>query len=219
MAQEKKLEAAENIAAEAEHTATEREGVITLNTPYLFEGKEYSEIDMGRLKELTIQDAVDAQRELFNEQEVAASLLCETTTAFARKLAVRATGLPVEFFKLAPRRVSRRVTGTVMAFVRADDSMTQNHVMKLNKPYQFKGKTYTEVDLNGIADLNSLHESEAENRIVRAGFMVTDTAFNYLFACELASMATGLPEEFFTGLPLDEVLKIKNAVNDAGFFE
>ena len=219
MAQEKKVEAAENIAAEAEQTATEREGVITLNTPYLFEGKEYSEIDMGRLKELTIQDAVDAQRELFNEQEVAASLLCETTTAFARKLAVRATGLPVEFFKLAPRRVSRRVTGTVMAFVRADDSMTQNHVMKLNKPYQFKGKTYTEVDLNGIADLNSLHESEAENRIVRAGFMVTDTAFNYLFACELASMATGLPEEFFTGLPLDEVLKVKNAVNDAGFFE
>lgn len=219
MAQEKKVEAAENIAAEAEQTATEREGVITLNTPYLFEGKEYSEIDMGRLKELTIQDAVDAQRELFNEQEVAASLLCETTTAFARKLAVRATGLPVEFFKLAPRRVSRRVTGTVMAFVRADDSMTVNHVMKLNQPYQFKGKTYTEVDLNGIADLNSLHESEAENRIARAGFMVTDTAFNYLFACELASMATGLPEEFFTGLPLDEVLKVKNAVNDAGFFE
>lgn len=28
-----------------------------------------------------------------------------------------------------------------------------------------------------------------------------------------------LPEEFFTGLPLYEVLKIKNAVNDAGFFE
>lgn len=219
MAQKKNVEAAENIAAEAEQTATEREGVITLNTPYLFEGKEYSEIDMGRLKELTIQDAVDAQRELFNEQEVAASLLCETTTAFARKLAVRATGLPVEFFKLAPRRVSRRVTGTVMAFIRADDRQTQNHVMKLNQPYQFKGKTYTEVDLNGIADLNSLHESEAENRIVRAGFMVTDTAFNYLFACELASMATGLPEEFFTGLPLDEVLKVKNAVNDAGFFE
>ena len=33
MAQEKKVEAAENIAAEAEQTATERQGVITLNTP------------------------------------------------------------------------------------------------------------------------------------------------------------------------------------------
>lgn len=209
----------ENTAAEAEQDTAQREGVIVLNTPYLFEGTEYTEIDLSKLKELTIQDAVDAQRELFNEQEVAASMLCETTTAFARKLAVRATGLPVEFFKLAPRRVSRRVTGTVQAFLRADDSMTTNHVMRLNQPYIFKGKTYTEVDLTGIADLNSLHESEAENRITRAGFMVTETSFNYLFACELASMATGLPEEFFTGLPLDEVLKIKNAVNDAGFFE
>lgn len=219
MAQEKKVEAAENIATKAEQTATEREGVITLNTPYLFEGKEYTEIDLGALKGLTIQDAVDAQRELLDEREVAASLVCETTTAFARKLAARATGLPVEFFKLAPRRVSRLVTNTVQAYLRADDGQTANHVMKLNKPYTFRGKTYTEVDLNGVADLNSLHESEAENRIVRAGFVVTETTFNYLFACVLASMATGLPEEFFTGLPLEEVLKVKNAVNDAGFFE
>ena len=42
---------------------------------------------------------------------------------------------------------------------------------------------------------------------------------NHPYACILAGMATGLPEEFFTGLPLYEVLKIKNAVNDAGFFE
>ena len=74
------------------------------------------------------------------------------------------------------------------------------------------------MDLNGIADLNSMNESEAENRLARAGFMVTETSFNYLFACILASMATGLPEEFFTGLPLREVLKLKNAVNDSGFF-
>lgn len=216
MAQDKNVE---NIAAEAERNTEEREGVIVLNTPYLFEGTEYTEIDLSKLKELTIQDAVDAQRELFNEQEVAASVLCETTTAFARKLAVRATGLPIEFFQLAPRRVSKLVTVSVHAHIRADDSMTVNHVMRLNQPYQFKGKTYTEIDLNGIADLNSLHESEAENRIVRAGFMVTETTFNYLYACVLASMATGLPEEFFTGLPLEEVLKVKNAVNDAGFFE
>lgn len=216
MAQDKNVE---NIATEAEQNTEEREGVIVLNTPYLFEGTEHTEIDLSKLKELTIQDAVDAQRELFNEQEVAASVLCETTTAFARKLAVKATGLPIEFFQLAPRRVSKLVTVSVHAHIRADDSMTVNHVMRLNQPYQFKGKTYTEIDLNGIADLNSLHESEAENRIVRAGFMVTETTFNYLYACVLASMATGLPEEFFTGLPLEEVLKVKNAVNDAGFFE
>ena len=91
--------------------------------------------------------------------------------------------------------------------------------MPLEAPYHFKGKTYTEVDLNGIANLNSMNESEAENRMAREGFMVMETSFNYLFSCVLASMATGLPEEFFTSLPLREVLKLKNAVNDSGFFE
>jgi hypothetical protein len=217
MAEEKKVAEATAAEVEAQET-TEREGVIVLKTPYLFEGTEYAEIDLSGLEKLTVKDAVDAQRELFNEREVAASTLCETTTAFARKIACKATELPIEFFQLAPRRVSRQVTGAVHAYLNRDGK-TENHVMQLDKPYQFKGKTYTEVDLNGIADLNSLNESEAENRIVRAGFMITENSFNYLYACTLASMATGLPDEFFTGLPLYEALKIKNAVNDAGFFE
>lgn len=114
--------------------------------------------------------------------------------------------------------VALRNIGMVMGYMNVD-SNTENHIMRLEKPYYFEGKQYTEIDLNGVADLNSLNESAAENRLTRAGFMVTDTSYNYLYACILAGMATGLPEEFFTGLPLYEVLKIKNAVNDAGFFE
>ena len=45
--------------------------------------KEFTEIDLGGLDKLTIRDAIDAQRDLFGQQEVASSLLCETTTAFA----------------------------------------------------------------------------------------------------------------------------------------
>ena len=186
-----------NMMAEAnEETAqiTQNERVIDLGKPYKFEGTEYTSIDLSGLDKLTVKDAIDAQRQLFNEREVAAAMLCETTTAFARAIAAKAAELPI-------------------------DAATENHVMQLEEPYHFKGQTYTEVDLNGIADLNSMNESEAENRLARAGFMVTETSFNYLFACILASMATGLPEEFFTGLPLREVLKLKNAVNDSGFFE
>lgn len=214
MAQEIKTAEAIN-----ENEKEEREGVIVLKTPYCFEGEEHTEIDLSGMKKLTVQDAIDAQKELFNEQEVAASILCETTTAFARKLAIKATGKPIEFFQLAPRRVSRLVTASVHGLINSDDSMIKDHVMRFNQPYNFKGKTYTEVDLNGIADLNSLNESEAENRIVRAGFMVTENTLNILFACVLASMATGLPEEFFTGLPVEETVKIRKAVNDSGFFE
>lgn len=216
MAEEKNMTVATEEKTEATAPKTENQYLLKLNRPYVFEGKEYAEIDLAGLDKLTVQDAINAQRQLFNEREPAAMLLCETTTAFVRILAAKATGLPIEFFKLAPRGVSRRIYGMVMGYMNVD-SNTENHIMRLEKPYYFEGKQYTEIDLNGVADLNSLNESAAENRLTRAGFMVTDTSYNYLYACILAGMATGLPEEFFTGLPLYEVLKIKNAVNDAGF--
>lgn len=191
--------------------------IVKLEKPYVFEGVEYSEIDLTGLNRMTIQDAIDAQRRMFGEQEVAAAVLCETTTAFARTLAVKATELPVEFFKLMPRGVAKRVTIAVRSHLNVE-SDTENHVMRLMKPHQYKGKVYQDIDLNGIDDLNSLHESEAENRLAREGFVVTENSGNFLYACVIAAMATGIPEEFFTGLPLYETLKLKNAVNDPDFF-
>lgn len=192
--------------------------IVKLDRPYVFEETEYQEIDLTGLRRLTIQDAIDAQRQLFGEQEVAAAVLCETTTAFARTMATKATGLPVEFFKLMPRGVMKRVSAAVRRFLNVDGK-TERHVMQLEKPQDYKGKVYQEIDLNGIADLNSLNESEAENRMAREGFVVTENGTNYLYACVIASMATGIPEDFFTGLPMCELLKLKNAVNDADFFE
>lgn len=191
--------------------------VVKLERPYVFEETEYQEIDLTGLRRLTIQDAIDAQRQLFGEQEVAAAVLCETTTAFARTMATKATGLPVEFFKLMPRGMMKRVSAAVRGFLNVDGK-TEHHVMQLEKPQDYKGKVYQEIDLNGIADLNSLNESEAENRMAREGFVVTENSTNYLYACVIASMATGIPEDFFTGLPMCELLKLKNAVNDGDFF-
>ena len=218
MAEEKNMTVATEEKTEATAPKTENQYILKLNRPYVFEGKEYAEIDLAGLDKLTVQDAINAQRQLFNEREQAGMVLSETTTAFSRAIAAKATGLPIEFFKLAPRSVSRRIYGMVMGYMNVD-SNTENHIMRLEKPYYFEGKQYTEIDLNGVADLNSLNESEAENRMVRAGFMITETTYNYLHSCILASMATGLPEAFFTGLPMYEVLKIKNAVNDEDFFE
>ena len=58
----------------------------------------------------------------------------------------------------------------------------------------------------------------ATELLAREGFVVTENATNYLYACVIASMATGIPEDFFTSLPLHELLKLKNAVNDGDFF-
>lgn len=196
----------------------EQQNVIALKKPYTFEGKEYKEIDFSGLDKLTIQDAIDTQRKLFDEREAASLTICETTTAFAREIAAKATGLPIEFFKFAPRGLSKRIAATVQSHITVDQPM-ENQVMKLKAPYRFKGATYEEINLSGVADLNSLNESEVENRLAREGFIITDTATNHLYACCIASMATGLSEEFFTGLPLAELVKLRTAVNDAGFFE
>lgn len=219
MAEEKIVATAAENAADLEATESQdtQEIIVALEKPYVFEGKEYGEIDLTGLNKLTIQDAIDAQRQLFNEQEVAAAVLCETTTAFARTIAAKATGLPIEFFKLMPRGVAKRVSATVRRHLDVD-SDTENHVMHLGQMHHYKGKEYQDIDLNGIADLNSLNESEAENRMAREGFVVTENSTNFLYACVVAAMATGIPEEFFTGLPLYETLKLKNAVNDPDFF-
>lgn len=38
---------------------------MKLTKPYVFEGKEYEEIDLSGLEKLTIRDAIDTQLELF----------------------------------------------------------------------------------------------------------------------------------------------------------
>ena len=191
--------------------------LIRWKRPYCFEGEEYTELDLSGLDNLTVQDAINAQRQLFNQQEAASTLLTETTTAFARVLAVKATGNPVEFFQQMPRGTWKAVSNAVRVHLNGGKK-TERHVMYLENPYCFKGTEYTEVNLGGVANLSSMHESHAENRMALEGMIVTENSFNFLYACVIASMATGLPEDFFTGLPLKEVVKLKNAVNDGDFF-
>ena len=64
----------QEVNTEKEEVSEER--VVKLTKPYVFEGKEYEEIDLSGLEKLTIRDAIDTQLELFGV-EVAASVLCE----------------------------------------------------------------------------------------------------------------------------------------------
>ena len=106
---------------------------VKLEKPYVFENTEYQEIDLTGLEKLTIQDAIDAQRQLFGEQEVAAAVLCETTTAFARTMATKATELPVEFFKLMPRGVMKRVAAAVRGYLNVE-AVTEHHDIETGDP-------------------------------------------------------------------------------------
>lgn len=205
-------------ATQEEGQKTERSHVIVLKKPYTWERKEYTEIDLSGLEQLTIKDAIDAQRDLFGQQEVASSLLCETTTAFAMEIAAKASGLPIEFFRMLPINIGRQVKRTVQEYIRktneADDT-----VLRLKRPHYFGGEQYTEFDLSPIADMSVLQESAAENVMAREGFIITENTFNYLYACVIASMAVNKKKELFTGLPLCELLNLKEAVNNSDFFE
>lgn len=203
---------------EIKRTEQERARVITLKRPHTWEQKEYTEIDLSGLDRLTIQDAIDAQRVLFGQQEVAASLLCETTTSFAMEIAARASGMPIEFFKMLPIYAGRQVKRAVQEYIRGGGS-DGGSVMWLEKPYFFGGEQYTEFDFSPVADMSIMQESAAENVMAREGFVITENSFNYLYACVIASMAVNKPKELFTGLPLYELLNLKEAVNNSDFFE
>ncbi len=209
-------------AVEDDGEEEERPGLIEFEKPYRFEGKEYTSIDLSGVAKLTIADAAAAQSRLIESGDPAASLVTERSTAFAMEIA--ALGCvplqPREFFKLMPRGKAKAVQRYVISELRlTNDDTSGKNVMKFKKPYTFNGKTYESVDLSGLADMTSMNEMEAENRLTRGGVTYIDPAYCYMYNCIMASMATGLPEEFFTGLPFGELLNLKAAVNNPDFLE
>ena len=139
MSEKENMEYKPEVKVEGEQDQ-ERRHVVTFKRPYLFERKEYAEVDLSGLDELTVKDAIEVQRQLFGQQEVAASLLTETTTAFAQALAVRASGKPVEFFKLMKKPFYRPVFRYVREYVMSVEQGVENHVMRLELNEQYAGK-------------------------------------------------------------------------------
>lgn len=173
---------------------------------------------------------IDIQKNIGNE--LAAMSVMEMTTSFAQEMAVKATGKPVEFFKLMPRGKIKKVQAAVVKGMdnseNADEVKKQleSHTLKFAAPYTYegsekaelKGKTFDSIDLSGVGELNTMSESMAENRMAAGGFAPVNTHRNYLYCCIIASMGTGYPVDFFAGLPLCEAVKLRDAVN-SDFFE
>lgn len=206
------------------------ENIVKFDKPYKFEGKEYDSLDLSGMAKMTVQDLVDVQKKLSGELASLAAM--EATTSFAQEMAVKATGKPVEFFKLMPRGKIKLVQTAVLNAMdsnqKAEEVKAQlkSHALKFAAPYTYegsekdepKGQTFEGIDLSGVGELNTMSESTAENRLVAAGFNPVNTGRNYLYCCIIASMGTGYPVDFFAGLPLCEAVKLRDAV-DADFFE
>ena len=83
--------------AEQDKTAEVKKNpkLIELARPYKFDDKEYTEIDLSGLDDLTIKDAVLIIKKLYNEGEMAVMITPETATAYTDALAAAATKLPI----------------------------------------------------------------------------------------------------------------------------
>lgn len=195
------------------------ENIIELKKPYVFDDEELNSIDLTGLENLTMQDAIEAQKAVIGAGEDKIILYApEASQAFIDEVAARATGRPVEFFNGMPIGLSSRVRSAVQTAFAAKEA-ARNGLVILDSEYTYDGKTVKEIDLSGVEELTSVDISKAENEVLKTGVYSADMKNFFAYSCALAARATGKPVEFFTKLPLCEGVKIRAAVSAASFFE
>lgn len=90
--------------------------VITLKKPYKFEGKEYTEIDLSGLEDLTAADMI-AVNKYMDRTAAGIQVMPEVSLEYACVLASKATKQPVEFFMGLPPKQAVKVKNRVMGFL------------------------------------------------------------------------------------------------------
>ena len=85
-------------------------------------------------------------------------------------------------------------------------------VITFAHPYTFEGKEYDGVDLSALDNMTTEQLIQCD-RIFESSAL---KELNVEYACIVAAEATGLPVEFFKGLPAREGARIKTKVG--GYF-
>ena len=142
--------------------------VIGLKKPYLFEDEEYAAIDLSGMENLTMQDAIEAQKNVVGTGEDSVILYApEASQAFIDEIAAMAAKQPVEFFNGMPIGLSDKVRTAVQGVFSADGNKAKDRakdrVVTLDKPYTYDGKAVSVIDLSGVEELTSKDVSAAEN--------------------------------------------------------
>lgn len=96
MGKEKELMEQENVTTEEEEFNASDFMIVKFSKPYKFEGKEITELDLGKLDNLTGADMIAINRMMKKRGNTDASP--EVTMEFAFFAAMQATEFPLEFF-------------------------------------------------------------------------------------------------------------------------
>lgn len=93
--------------------------IFRFRKPYLFEGKEFTEVDLSSLEDTTAADLSAVNRILNKTGTV--SPVPEMSMDFSIYMAARVAKLPVEFFQRLPAREALRLKNTVTGFLYGGD--------------------------------------------------------------------------------------------------
>lgn len=184
---------------------------VKFDAPIAFEGKSWEHIDLNGLYGLTMQDMADAQNEAMRQDSVAGTILPETSTAVLMALAAKATGEPIEFFQMMPKKAGRAVKSEVQRFL-MDVATPEAMQVQLETPLKVGDKTVETLDLSAIADMKTIQLMEAEERMAKKGLVYREPMASYSFAAELAALATGFPEGTMLQAGIRDGVAIKAAV-------
>ena len=106
----------ENKKMDGKEVPEEKKNVLVLSKKISFEGKEYTEIDLGSLEDLTTKDLIQARR-LMNMGNGGLEYYPERTHEFACYLASVKTGHPYEMFTSLCARDGMQLRSRVQSFL------------------------------------------------------------------------------------------------------
>jgi len=109
------MEAVENTASLNEETE-ESTLVVKFKKPFTFERKEYTEVDLSGMEDLTAADMI-AVNKIMNRTSPGIDVMPEVSVEYACHFAARAAKLPIEFFMALPPREMMKVKNRVMGFL------------------------------------------------------------------------------------------------------
>ena len=113
-------EAVENTASFDTEENEETGMVIKFKKPYRFEGKEYTEIDLSGIEDLTGADMI-AVNKIMSRTSSGIDVMPEVSAEYACHMAARAAKQPVEFFTSLPPREVMKVKNRIMGFLFGSD--------------------------------------------------------------------------------------------------
>lgn len=106
----------------SEQTEDIEEGnmIVKFKKPYHFEGKEYTELDLSGMEDMTGADMI-AVNKIMQRTSAGIDVMPEVSVEYAFYFTARAAKLPVEFFTSLPPKEAIKVKNCVMGFLFGSD--------------------------------------------------------------------------------------------------